>query len=576
MTQPCAPTPGTPIGDGTDREACGGPHWCQHLPSLQDCWYGLSQNELHFGQDCADRYGVGVGCAQCDDFPQKWVRGTPLDGTRFLLPYVKFSEQAPFRARRDANGNLHDLLAGKPWRMALHATFLRGNGFRQLPDMECVGDSCVYAGLEPSHFVVPFSSFCEGGESQGDALHGFFPDTTAFAGHKFPQPGESIYQRFVDERLEPGVVRLPTNYLFQVALHRTFPCTENMLIGCMEETPGAPPNCSCDASWFRTFEGQQCGFDEQGNPGLPDPGFINEDGGSRPFYDRLLLTHNTAAVRGPADRLFQFDAPSLAIKNAALSLIRSEELPGFENAAPVRLDQVDVSTRGGALPRTGNWSRDWNFSRTGNLAPVGALPVLPVAVTGRLQQSNLEIKVEPVLLLATIELSMVAQAHTPKSPGRLASGDTGFPDTFTGYQFEPQIRMVISGRWGLRLVEEIDHELPGGQAVTVTQPDIYSDPWPLVAGDRAVYRTNNGMIPEFERIEWWGCLSSFSVPAVPSLGMASSGLTSACRSLQRNFNQAGIAVHGWPSYSDAHPEDSDRNSVYGGSIGLRFLDLEVP
>ena len=51
--------------------------------------------------------------------------------------------------------------------------------------------------------------------------------------------------------------------------------------------------------------------------------------------------------------------------------------------------------------------------------------------------------------------------------------------------------------------------------MTVTQPDIYSTPWPTVSGDHAEYRIDGGRLPEFEKIEWWGCLSTFSVPRAP-------------------------------------------------------------
>ncbi len=556
----CRPPDNKETGQGF--KACGGYAWCANLGNISDCWFGMNFDPEVQGQECADTYGVGLGCVLCDDLPDSWVRGVPTDGRRFLMPYRKFAPGASVLSGKDAHGNMHDLKSNEPWRVPLDIAYMRGNGWDNF-GLECIHDACGYVrdtGADPD------TGLCPEGEVVGEPLRGIFPDVSGFTGYHMPDPGKNMFVRFVAARYDPHVIEFERNYLYQANFHRTRACSANLLLGCLARIP-LVFGCNCGASYARTFEGEQCEITNEYGVPRPNPGYYNASP-QRQLYNFLRITQNNAQVRGAARPMFDFAGAALAVKNAVLSMIATQQLPGWlrpdgSEQPRVRMDQIHQNSRGVGLPEYEAWSRDWNLFLDGSLlAPDHALPVLavPGGVTARLRQSQVAFDVEPVLLLATIELSMVAHAKFDRCDE---------PPCFI--RVEPHIRMRVGGRWGLRLAEPVDFTTPAGRRITVSQENIYADPWPVVSGDEADYRVNGAALPRFQDVEWWGNLSSFSRPAVPDVVIPDTlSLNNACSSFLLEFNRSRIRVPGWPTYSDSFPNDPERNSIYAGTIGLEF------
>ncbi len=558
MSGPCIQGPNRPV-PGETFSACGGAAWCAEITgNFNECWFGLDFDAETFGQDCRDNYGVGLGCASCDDLPEAWVRGARTDGRRFLMPYTRFSPEAPLHSGKDAHGDMHDLRSNEPWRVPLTITFLRGSVYSDDRGLECVLDACDFARTK--------ANYCVDGRA-GFEVPGFLPDERGFTGHHMPDAHGNMYVRHVLKRSEPHVLTFGQNYLFLPNLHRTFDCTSNLLLGCIAAIPPID-GCNCERSWARTFVGESCDVTLQGLPPRPDPGYYDTNPANRVLYNFLRITSNNTHIRGAPRRMFNSDVAPTAVKDAVLNMIATQELPGWireqgGQQAPVRMDQVNQNSRGTGIALYEGWSRDWNLFGDGSLlAPPSALPMLSIAggVSARLRHSGVTFAVQPVLLLATIEVAMIAHALR----------DVNRPGPPYSLRVQPQTRVRISGRWGLRLVDDVDFTTPDGRMITVTQPNIYADPWPIVSGDRVDYRIGSAPLLRFQNVHWEGELSSFSVPRVPDLAVAESALSVTCRFFREAFEAADIRVPGSPTYSDSWPTDPNRNSIYGGSVGLEF------
>jgi hypothetical protein len=453
---------------------------------------------------------------------------------------------------------MHDLRSNEPWRVPLTITFMRGSVYSDDRGLECVLDACDFARTK--------ANFCVEGRA-GFEVPGFLPDERGFSGHHMPDAHGNMYVRHVLKRSEPHVLTFGQNYLFLPNLHRTWDCTSNLLLGCIAAIPPVD-GCNCQRSYALTFEGQPCEFINPGGSVRLDPEYYDANVANRMLYNFLRIKSNNTYIRGAPRRMFNSDVAPTIVKDAALKMIATQELPGWVREQggqqqPVRMDQVHQNSRGTAIALYEGWSRDWNLFGDGSLlAPAAALPMLPIAggVSARLRQSNVAFSVEPVLLLATIEVAMIAHALR----------DINRPGPPFSLRVQPQTRVRISARWGLRLVDDVDFTTPDGRTITVTQPNIYADPWPTVTGDRAEYRIDGAPLIRFEDVQWEGELSSFSVPRVPNLSVAESGLSVTCRFFREAFAAANIRVPGSPTYSDSWPTDPDRNSIYGGALGLEF------
>ena len=583
-------------------EACTGCTNCYNLNipnSDGDGWlveYWKHPDTCHFamdwhpsGQEGADNRNVrggtnsncNLGCFMCDDTPTAMIKyGVSNVGFRFLMKYQRYTMEQAYRQHRDAHGMVHDLKSNEPRRIQAPCSYMLAPVWSNSDGDECVTNACEHTiTLAPTNVFVGETNHCAHGESAGERMMDHYPDAFRYGGYRAPNYSDdmagnlymgNLYCRQAGERTVPTAIKADKEYLYQTIFLRSgidgSNCVSNALVGAKSKVLRDPGQCDASIAWD---------VDEWGEPKK----IYYNDNAIRQRFSFVHIKSNTARFIENSEH----DRGIVTLKNAVLSHIANEPFPVDGTPPSMNFQQLGELSPGDIT----GYQTVWNYHPF--TIPCDSLPVVQgLNFAARLRGSKETIPVELVFTEARIESSVVLH--------KVNHRDAVDPISFAEYE-EPRIyphtRVKITGKLAVRLVEPVesvlsqpwlpvdhpDREIP----FTVSQSGCYEDEddeqqrLPVVQPETEEIEyvvTVNGaecVVDVPDKVEWWGCLNSFSNPSVDDqmfLMYEGSQYTqiTAWGGLADGFDH--IRIPGWTTHSDSFPDNPSK--IYAGELELSF------